>query len=128
MPDPRPLTAKSSSPLGSANDFRHLEWTDGATKAVAYFLSNIQFENFFVTSKPHARFQKNPAGAATEQSLMRHQARALAGKWYNWWTARHANAADCQQMEQWGDAAHDAIYAGRAVGSRGSGLTWTRPD
>ena len=47
----------------------------------------------------------------TGQSLTPQQARALAGEWYEWWTARHS-ATSHQQVEQWRDAVHDAIYSG----------------
>jgi hypothetical protein len=44
----------------------------------------------------------------TGLSLTPSQARKLAGEWYEWWTARHANAGS-HQTEQWRDAVQEAI-------------------
>jgi integrase len=46
----------------------------------------------------------------TGLSLTRTQARALAGEWYEWWTARHANASR-DQLERWCDDIDEAIYS-----------------
>ena len=45
----------------------------------------------------------------TGLTLTAAQARALAGEWYEWWTARHGRAADFQ-IEEWIDAVQEAIY------------------
>jgi integrase len=44
----------------------------------------------------------------TGLSLTPAQARALAGEWYEWWTARRAHAPR-YQLEEWRDAVHEAI-------------------
>jgi hypothetical protein len=40
------------------------------------------------------------------------QARRLAGDWYEWWVARHAGSTSARQIDEWGEAVHDAIYSG----------------
>src|SRR5262249_15321221 len=43
-------------------------------------------------------------------SLTPAQARRLAGEWYEWWTARHADT-DTLQLERWSDAIEEEIYS-----------------